>query len=118
MATISKVVLTEENPVAQTTERDKKSFVDGRLFQINVASLDGNGDVIANVGELKGKWKGVGAGIWDDFENNYNLSGLYDGKTVGGWNQNALGAEYFEFDAGNNVPAGGSIEITIRDWNQ
>lgn len=106
--------MTEAEPIKQTTERDKDYFVDGRLFQINVASLDSSGVVVANTGLLTGKWKGVGAGVWDDFAQPYQL----DGSVGGGWAQNALGAEYFEFDGTGNIPAGGSIEITIRDWNQ
>ena len=63
MATLTKVILTEAEPVKQTTERDKSYFVDGRLFQINVASLDATGGVVANTGLLTGKWKGVDAGF-------------------------------------------------------
>ena len=118
MATVTTVTLTEAEPIKQTTERDKSYFVDGRLFQINVASLNSSGDVVANTGQLTGKWKGVGAGIWDDFKEPYELDGSTASGTAGGWSQDALGAEYFEFDATGNIPAGGSIKITIRDWNQ
>ena len=120
MATLTKVILTEAEPIKQTTERDFSYFSDGRLFQINVASLDSAGEVVANTGQLNGRWKGYGAGIWDSFDAPYELDGSTAdvGKTSGGWEQTALGAEIFEFDGTGSIPAGGSIEISIRDWNQ
>ena len=108
------MILTEAQPIAQTTQNDRGKFIDGRIFVFNVKSINASGDVVANTGALTGKFLGQGAGVWDSFKDAYPL----DGSMGGGWSIESISASSFEFDGTGNIPAGGAIEITIRDWNQ
>lgn len=111
MSTYAEVVLTEAQPVLATENLNDKFFDGVKVVQINVESLDSNGDVIANTGTLSGRWKGVNSGVWDDFKDTYAL----DGSLGGGWLAQDLSAQYLEFDGTGVIPAGGSIRITVRN---